>query len=138
MSLLLTTASANCETKSLYVQTTSVGNKTRNVIWKNYVFGICPSFDVLKNTTFRKLDLFPSSGKITGVSTLLGALERASLNHWTTLSSAFTSGTRNSKEMLHLQRLLLAGITHRRPTQTLVSANSLFLLEFLVTRANVY
>lgn len=46
MSLLLTTASANCETKSLYVQTTSVGNKTRNVIWKNYVFGICPSFDV--------------------------------------------------------------------------------------------
>jgi hypothetical protein len=29
-------------------------------------------------------DLFPSSGKIKVVPTLLGPLERASLNHWTT------------------------------------------------------
>jgi hypothetical protein len=36
----------------------------------------------LKNTTFRKLDLFPSSGKIKVAPTLLGPLERASLNHW--------------------------------------------------------
>jgi hypothetical protein len=36
----------------------------------------------LKNITFRKLDLFPSSGKIMVVRTLLGPLERASLNHW--------------------------------------------------------
>jgi hypothetical protein len=36
----------------------------------------CPIF--LKNTTFRKLDLFPSSGKImVAPPTLLGLLERA-------------------------------------------------------------
>jgi hypothetical protein len=33
-----------------------------------------------KNTTFRKLDLFPSSGK-GDMHTLLGPLERANLNH---------------------------------------------------------
>jgi hypothetical protein len=37
----------------------------------------------LKNATFRKLDLFPSSGKIMAVPTLLGPFERANLNHWT-------------------------------------------------------
>jgi hypothetical protein len=36
---------------------------------------------VSKNTMFQKLDLFPSSGKMTGAPTLLGPLERASLNH---------------------------------------------------------
>jgi hypothetical protein len=35
-----------------------------------------------KNTTFRKLDLFPSSGE-GKKPILLGPLERASLNHWT-------------------------------------------------------
>jgi hypothetical protein len=37
----------------------------------------------LKNTTFRKLDLFPSSGR-GGTPNQLGPLERANLNHWTT------------------------------------------------------
>jgi hypothetical protein len=36
-----------------------------------------------ENTTFRKLDLFPSSGE-GKKPILLGPLERASLNHWTT------------------------------------------------------
>jgi hypothetical protein len=36
----------------------------------------------LKNTTFWKLDV-SSSGKMMAASTLLGPLERASLNHWT-------------------------------------------------------
>jgi hypothetical protein len=36
----------------------------------------------LENTTFRKLDLFPSSGEGRRL-TLLGRLERADLNHWT-------------------------------------------------------
>jgi hypothetical protein len=36
----------------------------------------------LKNTTFRKLDLFPSSGE--EVYTLLGSLERAILDHCAT------------------------------------------------------
>jgi len=36
--------------------------------------------------TFWKLDLFPSSGKKMGAPTLLGPLERASLNHLLSLS----------------------------------------------------
>jgi hypothetical protein len=28
-----------------------------------WAFGLCLSPDILKNTTFRKLDLFPSSGE---------------------------------------------------------------------------
>jgi hypothetical protein len=37
----------------------------------------------IKKTTFRKLDLFPSSGEIKVASALLGPLERVNLNHWT-------------------------------------------------------
>jgi hypothetical protein len=48
-----------------------------------WVFGLGPSSAILKNTTFRKLDLFPSSGKGVG-DTPLGQLERANFNHWTT------------------------------------------------------
>jgi hypothetical protein len=36
-----------------------VVNDTRNY-WD---FGFCPSSGILKNTSFRKLDLFPSSGE---------------------------------------------------------------------------
>jgi hypothetical protein len=46
---------------------------------KYWDFGLCPSSDILKkleNTTFRKLDLFPSSGEGETL-TLLGSLERA-------------------------------------------------------------
>jgi hypothetical protein len=37
----------------------------------------------LKNTTFLKKDLFPSSGKMKLAPTLLGPLERVSFYHWT-------------------------------------------------------
>jgi hypothetical protein len=37
----------------------------------------------LEETTFPKLVLFPSSGKILVARTLLSPLERANLNHWT-------------------------------------------------------
>jgi hypothetical protein len=37
------------------------------------------------NAAFRNLDLFPSSGKKKVTPTLLGLLERVSLNHWTYL-----------------------------------------------------
>jgi hypothetical protein len=37
---------------------------------------------ILKNTTFRKLDLFPPSGERRETPTLLGPSERANLNHW--------------------------------------------------------
>jgi hypothetical protein len=43
--------------------------------------GLGPSSGILnhENTTFRKLDLFPSSGEGGGAPTLLGALEQKSL-----------------------------------------------------------
>jgi hypothetical protein len=46
--------------------------------------GLFPSSCILKNTTFRKLDLFPSSGEGgEKTPTQLSPLERANLNHWT-------------------------------------------------------
>jgi hypothetical protein len=47
-----------------------------------WVFGLCPSSGILKNTTFRKQDLFPCSGEV-GRRHLLGPLGRANLSHWT-------------------------------------------------------
>jgi hypothetical protein len=51
----------------------------------SWVFGLCPSSGILKNTTFRKLDLFPSAGKGWETPALLGPLERANLNHWSSI-----------------------------------------------------
>jgi hypothetical protein len=46
-------------------------------------FGLFTSSGILGNTTFRKLDLFPSSGEGGGEDTYsVGPLERANLNHW--------------------------------------------------------
>jgi hypothetical protein len=42
-----------------------------------------PEFQIPQNTTFRKLDLFPSSGEGKETPTLLDPLERANLSHWT-------------------------------------------------------
>jgi hypothetical protein len=49
------------------------------------VSGLFPSSCIpKKNTTFRNLDLFPSSGEGgEKIPTQLGPLERANLNHWT-------------------------------------------------------
>jgi hypothetical protein len=52
-----------------------------------WVSGLNPTSGVWRNTTFRKLDLFPYSGKRgwgKKTPTHLGPLERANLNHWTT------------------------------------------------------
>jgi hypothetical protein len=43
-----------------------------------------PEFWTLENTTFRKLDVFLFSGERGEAHTLLGPLERANLNRWTT------------------------------------------------------
>jgi hypothetical protein len=50
-----------------------------------WVSGLCPSSGILntRNTTRRRLDLFPSSREGRQTPTLLGLLERANLNHWT-------------------------------------------------------
>jgi hypothetical protein len=46
---------------------------------RNYcVFGLCSRYDILKNAVIRKLDVFPWE-----TPNLLGPLERANLNHWT-------------------------------------------------------
>jgi hypothetical protein len=45
----------------------------------------------LENATFRKLDLFPSSGEGGETPTLLDPLERANLNHWRTYASITTA-----------------------------------------------
>jgi hypothetical protein len=63
-------------------------HKTKIINPQDYwVFGLCPSSGVLKNTTFRKLDVFPTSGEGWGTPGLLDPLERANLDHWTTYVS---------------------------------------------------
>jgi hypothetical protein len=60
---------------------------------QNYwVLGLCLLSDILKqeNTKFRKLDLCPSSAEGKTLN-LLGTLERANLNHWTTHVSITTA-----------------------------------------------
>jgi hypothetical protein len=46
----------------------------------------------LESATFRKLDLFPSSGGGGGGTTVLGPLKRTSLNHWDRLNKQGSSG----------------------------------------------
>jgi hypothetical protein len=42
-----------------YFQAVSIYHSGIRICW---LFGPCPSSGIVKNTTFRKLDLFPSSG----------------------------------------------------------------------------
>jgi hypothetical protein len=42
-----------------------------------------PELEILENTTFRKLDVYPSSGEERKTRTLLGPSKRANLNDWT-------------------------------------------------------
>jgi hypothetical protein len=42
----------------------------------------CPKFEILENTTFRKLNLFPASDEGRKTHTLLHPLESANLNNW--------------------------------------------------------
>jgi hypothetical protein len=58
---------------------------------RNYwVLGLDSLSDILKNITFRKLDLLPTSGEGVG-DTPLSRLERANLNHWATYVSITTA-----------------------------------------------
>jgi hypothetical protein len=61
--------------------------------------GLCPSPGILYNITFRKLDLFPSSGEGRETPTLLGHLQRANLYHWARVGVSLPSsedGNRSS------------------------------------------
>lgn len=52
---------------------------TKIKTWNYWDSGSYPSSGILKNTTFPKLDLFPTSGMEWEASTLLGTLERVKL-----------------------------------------------------------
>jgi hypothetical protein len=52
-------------------------------VWKNHVMDLVRRPLFFKSTTFRTLDLFPSSGKKKLAPTLLRPLETSSLSHWT-------------------------------------------------------
>jgi hypothetical protein len=54
-------------------------------IYYYWVSGLYPSIWYSERNTFRKLNLFPSSGEKWGVPTLLRFLEWADFNHWTNL-----------------------------------------------------
>jgi hypothetical protein len=42
--------------------------------WDYLVFGLCPSSNILKNTTFKKLELFPSSGDVVWDTCYVGSV----------------------------------------------------------------
>jgi hypothetical protein len=54
-------------------------------MWKDQCLDFVHRQMFLNNTTFRKLGLFSSSGKIMGAPTLLRPLGIASLKHWASL-----------------------------------------------------
>jgi hypothetical protein len=51
----------------------------------HWVSGLCPSPEIVNNTAFRKLDLFPNAREGRQTPTLLGPLESAKLDHWTSV-----------------------------------------------------
>jgi hypothetical protein len=55
---------------------------------------------MLENT-FRKLDLFPSSGEGRETSTPLGRLERTNCNHW--IEAVFSKGPNRVSPFLHVK-----------------------------------
>jgi hypothetical protein len=67
------------ETSAEYLLKISIEKKV-NEDWQHselLAFGLCPSSGILKNTTFRKLDVFASSGELWETPALFGPLERA-------------------------------------------------------------
>jgi hypothetical protein len=59
------------------------------------VFGLYPLSDALRDTVFRKLDLFPSSGEGLETSTLLNPLERANLTALKYINLSFKGFIKN-------------------------------------------
>jgi hypothetical protein len=57
--------------------------------WDYWALGLCSSFGVLEKSSYRKLDMFPSSGQSVG-DTLSCLVERANLSHWTALNLTLT------------------------------------------------
>jgi hypothetical protein len=79
-------------------------------ITQNYWgFGLFPSSDILENTTFRKLDLFPSSGEGgEKTPTQLGPLERVNHNHRHNCTCLYLTEEPSNRKST--QRLLLLNV----------------------------
>jgi hypothetical protein len=76
-----------------------------------------PETQILEDTTFRKPDLFPSSGEGGETPTLSGPLERAHLGHWT------THGTKPQPHALRLLHRFAASIVASNCFLVLLCAN---------------
>jgi hypothetical protein len=69
--------------------------------WDYWVFGHRPTSGILKNKTFWKLDLFPSSGERVEGIYFLDPLERANIHHWKTDNIKITPEIRIVSERLY-------------------------------------
>jgi hypothetical protein len=47
------------------------------MVYDNQIFGLRPSSGILKHNTFRKLDLFPSSGEGVGDTYSVGSVRKS-------------------------------------------------------------
>jgi hypothetical protein len=99
----------------------------QNVTMDYCVFGLCPSPGILKtqkNTTFRKLDLFPSSDEEWETPTLLDPLERANPSYFNNLSITRRTKSKNP---------VMLSVTHHRqnPSESMFCYT---LLHFLAIR----
>jgi hypothetical protein len=92
------------------------------IIQDHWVFRLCPFSGILKNTTFTKLDLFPSPGERVGDTYFVGSL--ANFSHQTRSTSVYRTmdKVRNPSNpeclllllLLSLLLLIVAVLLHRR------------------------
>jgi hypothetical protein len=81
----ITTQSLNFSSSGIPTRNYSHGFRSSvvvgmGIIQDYWVFGLCPLSDILKtqkNTTFQKLDLFPSSGEGTGDTYSVGPVRKS-------------------------------------------------------------
>jgi hypothetical protein len=86
-------------------------NCSDGAVWHSELLGfwtlpIIRYSEGLKNTAFRKLDLFPPSGEGGKTPTLLGPLERVNFNHWTQQSECIPSPTWGRKQIQFPKRCI--------------------------------
>jgi hypothetical protein len=114
----------------------------RRAVWYNtqkcWDFGVYPSSGILKkleNTTFRKLDLFPSSGEGWETRTQLDSLQRANLNHWTVSETSCFLVFKNTGWRTKSETAVILSVTHHRQN-SLESPTSLLEVHWLLRGFN--
>jgi hypothetical protein len=73
--------------------------------WDYWVPGLSPSSGILKNTMFRKLDLFPSSGEGMQDTCSVGSARKDNLNPWTTNSAGISHPSALGRKQIHCPKL---------------------------------